>query len=80
MDWQRETERKVQVQSRMKGRVLFQCRFFQLNSHYTALGVGPPLEELMVPQSLADDCQENKARIELPFVSKTAVLVGDGGG
>lgn len=76
MDWQTETERKVLVQSRMKSRVWsFYFRF--LVSHYTALGVGSPLGEVMVSQSLADDCLENKASIKLSFVSKT---VGDNGG
>lgn len=74
--WQRETERKVLVQSRMKSRVWsFYFRF--LVNHYTALGVGPPLGELLVSQSLADDCLENKASIKLPFVSKSVVLVGE---
>ncbi|KAI1231658.1 hypothetical protein IHE44_0007736 [Lamprotornis superbus] len=44
---------------------------YQSNNHYSALGVGPPLGELLVSWSLADDCLENKASIKLSFVSKT---------
>ena len=82
MDWQRKTDkRRVLVQSRMKSRIWSldpSAGHFSRTVSPLPL-VWPLLGEVIVSQTLADDCLENKAGIKPSFVPKPVVSVGNNG-